>query len=256
MNTNQDTDDNEVMAALIDYANRSLRDSADQDYISARAAYRHGFDQQFRWNSLQAVEKYLKAILLYNRRSAKCIRHNLREALKRVRGIPDLDFQVPKHIEEFIEFLDDFGADRYFSHPTHIPLRALPTLDHTVWTIRRYCFYMRQEFWTGGRVINVLDQNKRKISDGQFIKFPNRYRIANGYLEKVKEKRLPAYDSLVWKNLYFGKITKHRITITERLSMSNPSHFLIPEHFKELKEFVDFPKDVISVLSDSKNCRK
>jgi len=58
-----------------DFANRSFRDHADQDYIMARIAYRKEFDQQFRWCSLQALEKYLKAILLYNRVSAKGIGH-------------------------------------------------------------------------------------------------------------------------------------------------------------------------------------
>ena len=37
----------------------------------ARACYRLKFSQQFLWSPLQAVEKYLKAILLYNDRSAK-----------------------------------------------------------------------------------------------------------------------------------------------------------------------------------------
>lgn len=73
-----------------DFANRSFRDFADQDYIMARIAYRKEFDQQFLWCSLQAIEKYLKAILIYNRVSTKGVSHNLVKALSRVKNIPEL----------------------------------------------------------------------------------------------------------------------------------------------------------------------
>jgi hypothetical protein len=38
-----------------DFANRSFRDLADQDYTMARIASRKEFDQHFRWCSLQAL---------------------------------------------------------------------------------------------------------------------------------------------------------------------------------------------------------
>ncbi|HCT5171431.1 TPA: HEPN domain-containing protein, partial [Enterobacter cloacae] len=52
---------------LNDAARRSFRDMADQDYLSARLCYKHKLNFQFLWLSQQAVEKYIKAILLYNR---------------------------------------------------------------------------------------------------------------------------------------------------------------------------------------------
>ena len=59
-----------------DFAIRSFRDIADYDYISARMAYRAKLLPQFLWLGLQAIEKYLKCILLLNRIKAKII-HNL-----------------------------------------------------------------------------------------------------------------------------------------------------------------------------------
>jgi len=53
------------------YAHECLMRMADQDYLAARICYRHNLIDQFLWSALQAVEKYLKAILLYNRASAK-----------------------------------------------------------------------------------------------------------------------------------------------------------------------------------------
>jgi hypothetical protein len=60
--------ENPQMRALInDFAVRSFRDIADGDYIVARLAHRATLIPQFLWSSLQAVEKYLKGILLLNR---------------------------------------------------------------------------------------------------------------------------------------------------------------------------------------------
>jgi HEPN domain-containing protein len=243
--------DEDTLACIIDFANRSFRDSADQDYIMARQAYRMQLDSQFRWNSLQAVEKYLKAILLYNERSTIGIIHNLVEALKRVRDIADLQFDVPKRSEDYIEYLDTYGEDRYLSYPTHLPFRALVQLDETIWSIRRYCYFMRQEFRRGEEVINLLEPNKKKLASIQYKNFPNRYRISNGYLEKVLAKRLPAYDALVWKNPFFGKVAKHKITMMDRFSATNPTHFSIPECFETLNKLVQFPKDVKKKFSSS-----
>ena len=63
------------------FATQSFRDQADRDYVSARLACRHELFPQFLWASHQAVEKYLKAILLYNRVRATKVGHDLARAL-------------------------------------------------------------------------------------------------------------------------------------------------------------------------------
>ncbi len=54
-----------------DFAVRSFRDVADADYIVARMACRAAFTTQYLLASQQAVEKYLKCVLLLNRIPAK-----------------------------------------------------------------------------------------------------------------------------------------------------------------------------------------
>ena len=49
---------------LNNIATRSFRDVADQDYIAARLCYRSNLMVQFVWMAEQAIEKYLKAILV------------------------------------------------------------------------------------------------------------------------------------------------------------------------------------------------
>jgi len=42
-----------------------FRDRADMDYVSARHLYRMGLMPPFLWSSQQAIEKYLKAAILF-----------------------------------------------------------------------------------------------------------------------------------------------------------------------------------------------
>ena len=227
------------------FASRSFRDLADQDYVSARIAYRKEFDQQFRWCSLQAIEKYLKAILLYNRISSKGLRHNLNEALKRVKGIKDLEFSVPSDVEKFIDYISVYGPDRYLGHPTHLKDSALLTLDKSVWCIRRHCFFMRQVVKTDSGERHLFEANKQKAMNPYFEEHPNKYRIVGGYLEEVLDKKLPAYYDLVWKNFFFGQVKKHKIkNFKFRMSSQNPIHALHAEIFDTLDSLVDFPKQV------------
>jgi hypothetical protein len=229
-----------------DFANRSFRDYADQDYIMARIAYRKEFDQQFRWCSLQALEKYLKAILIYNRVSAKGLGHDLVKAVDKVKSISDLGFTLPSvDSEKFIEYISIYGADRYLSHPTHLRDNALLTLDKTVWCVRRYCYFMRQVIKMDGNDVHLFEQNKNKASNPYYETNRHKYKIFNGYLEKVIEKRLPSYDDLVWKNFFYGRVKKHKIkNFKFRMSSQNPTHSLHPEIFDTLSQLVDFPKAV------------
>jgi len=229
-----------------DIANRSFRDFADQDYITARIAYRKEFDQQFRWCSLQAIEKYLKAILLYNHVSTKNIGHDLKKALQRVYNINDLEFSLPSSdVEDFIKYISEYGADRYLSHPTHLTKTAFLTLDKTVWSIRRYCFFMRQVIEVKGVEKDLFELNKEKVNNPYYEQNRHKYKIPNGYLENIIKKNLPAYDDLVWKNFYYGKNKKHMIrNFKFRMSSQNPTHSLHPETFGNLEKLVDFPKSI------------
>ena len=67
------------------FAIRSFRDVADYDYIAARMAYRAQLVPQFLWSSLQALEKYLKCILLLNRIKSTKPTHSLKALLDLLR---------------------------------------------------------------------------------------------------------------------------------------------------------------------------
>ena len=61
----------DLQVVLNTFASDIFRRQADFDYIAARANYRMHLRQQFLWSAQQAMEKYLKAILLFNGKSAR-----------------------------------------------------------------------------------------------------------------------------------------------------------------------------------------
>lgn len=67
-----------------DVVTQMFVDTADQNYVMARWAYHRGLFLDFFWNACQALEKYLKASLLLNGRSAKDQRHDLTELFEGV----------------------------------------------------------------------------------------------------------------------------------------------------------------------------
>ena len=75
-------DNNEIDRRINDFAVRAFRDMAHRDYLTARLACRADLISQFLWSAQQAIEKYLKCILLLKRIRAKNVRHDINEALK------------------------------------------------------------------------------------------------------------------------------------------------------------------------------
>lgn len=51
---------------LCSWIDDTVRDTADQDYVAARANYRLALHTQAAWSAAQAIEKYLKGILLFS----------------------------------------------------------------------------------------------------------------------------------------------------------------------------------------------
>jgi HEPN domain-containing protein len=233
------------VTAIYDFANRSLRDQADRDYIAARVLHVHNLDTQFLWSASQSVEKYLKAILLYNFRSAKGLGHDLRKALDRVKAIPDFDFQLSAAAVEYVRYLDEEGQNRYFDFPTDLRSDALLRLDRTVWEIRRYCHPMSDPppGWQG----TDAEWRARQfayVNNPARDKQRHKLRIIGGLLEETLKKPSKARDALVWKNFCFGRRRKNKIRYGARWSSSNPTHFMHEEWFPYLEALVDFPKNV------------
>ncbi|MDD5277427.1 MAG: HEPN domain-containing protein [Methylovulum sp.] len=189
-------DEETALIALIDYATRSFRDTADQDYISARMSYRAGLIEPFLWSGLHAIEKYLKAILLFNEKKSKKCGHNIEKLLHRVKEIEGLDLRLPESVESFIRYLNRFGENRYFEGGVLLDSHALDNLDETVWYIRRYCFYIKEfesDYYRNARRIPPLEQEQH----------PKRQNLSGGVLEEIIKNESAAYDYLIWENFFY-----------------------------------------------------
>jgi hypothetical protein len=142
----------------IAFVTQAFRDVADQDYIAARTLHRAGLDLQFLWAGLQAIEKYLKGILLYNGLDTRRLGHHLVKSYGRVVSISDIPFDFPPDLKPFIEYLEVYGQNRYLQHPYFTHGEELLQLDRAVWYIRRYCQYLRGEpTKASGAKISVLN---------------------------------------------------------------------------------------------------
>ncbi|MBI2791207.1 MAG: hypothetical protein HYX61_04545 [Gammaproteobacteria bacterium] len=175
-----------------------LRDVADEDYICARMAFKAQCSINFHWLALQAIEKYIKCILLLRRKKAK-FGHDLRKGLKKAKRL-DL-FHIDKDSIEFILYINKYGSPsaRYLELATAISPPMLNKLDKAVWEIRRYCIkHVDSEHFRKVENIPILERNFSNFS------------LQRGYLERILSDNLHSVskDALIWCNPYFGSTEK------------------------------------------------
>jgi hypothetical protein len=109
-----------MQALLNDFAIRSFRDVGDYDYVSARMAYRAKLIPQFLWSGLQAIEKYLKCILLFNRIPAKNVRHDLAAGVDLIERRAPFELRLSETSRKLIRHLDTYGRFRYLETPFYV----------------------------------------------------------------------------------------------------------------------------------------
>ena len=235
---------NNTEALLNDFATRSFRDTADQDYIAARLAFRARLIPQFLWSSLQALEKYLKCMLVLNRIKANR-GHNLGEILEKFDEAKPFEFRLTDPCRNFIHFLDTYGRHRYFESSWYVTGGEIIELDRAVWEVRRYARTMRYEIdRIGGIKINALPIEVQRNIDAE-SRNPQEFHITGGLLESIIEKTdHPARDALIWQNGFFGKSRRRSVQLRSSLLAANSPLTLHPELLDEVLKYVWLPNDV------------
>lgn len=232
-------------AYIIKFINRSFRDMADKDYIAARILYRANLGPQFLWSAQQAMEKYLKGVLLYGNVSTKKLEHDLEKALEALGQITDIPFDIPDDVRQFVRRLNEQGTNRYFEYPAAARGDELEQLDQAIWCIRRYCYWMRGTAGPATAPVERLPIEIARVHAFQ-EKDVHKFRIPGGYLEEIlgiPKNRLR--EHLVWKNRYYGSYKKHHIrSFTLQAWSANPTHFMRPEIFDDLARLVWFSQPV------------
>ena len=230
------------------YATQSFRDQGDRDYIAARLACRAELMPQFLWAAQQAVEKYLKGVLLYNRVKVPKLTHDLNVLLALTRQLPAEPFSLDLRPQsrEFIEHLAEYGANRYLEKPYFVDGYVHVELDVTVWDLRRYC-----------QVLNVFGKalppaEAQLILDSledlskSSIRSPHEFRLHGGLLEEILSKpNHPARAGLVWNNAMYSSRKRSKIRARDLMYATNTHLYNYPEMLDELLKFSPLPGELI-----------
>lgn len=144
-----------IYAGKLEIIRRMFLETADKNYILARAAYFMRSERDFYWLSLHAIEKYLKAILLINGKPAKAYGHNLR-VLQNTIFMCERKFDLGNYVvpddgtpnnftgplEAYLVFFLNEDGDpdnRYALSGVGIGPTDLYVIDQIVWSVRRFC---------------------------------------------------------------------------------------------------------------------
>jgi hypothetical protein len=238
---------------LNSFSSRCFRDIADRDYIAARMCYRAGLISQFHWSSLQAFEKYFKAILLYNRIKAKNIGHDLSLAQKHVEKAPFV-MKLSDITKKLLAHLNDYGRFRYLETSYFIYGPKLVELDKAVWEIRRYCRVMNYDIALEDKSRkNMLELEVKRNEAAEKQPFQQFY-IVGGALEVIlKKKTHPARAPLVWQNGFFGSSRRRKVRVPTHHYAENSPLFLHPEILDHVLEYIHIPKDVVNAYRERKS---
>lgn len=228
------------------FGTQSFRDQADRDYIAARLACRHELFPQFLWSSHQAIEKYLKAILLYNRIKATTVGHDLDQAFSLTQSLP-FEIKLSKRSRKFIDHLAKVGEFRYIDVPFHVYGHILLDLDLAVWEVRRYC----QVLEVFGKQLPLEEQKLLEDAWSNLASSETmpryKFQLHGGLLEKiVTDRRHPSRSALLWHNPCFG--VRKRVTVRAKthLNAQNSLLYLYPEMLDELLKYVFIPKKLVA----------
>lgn len=211
---------------------------ADEDYIAARTLYRNGFWEQFILLAQQAIEKYIKAVLLYHRVPNKKGGHDLEILIGEIEEIPVIkdfltmaDVQLDLIWSRTKPLVFKFNGAEYFKYGMgcfYYEGHQLFVLDNFVFLFRRFCKYPE---------LHQFDMSTK-------IRMP---RVSSGHIESVRSKKKPfnQYKNLRWKNRYIYK-RKIPIYYNNFFRSKNSPLFIHNnnpnEMYECLKPLIYFPK--------------
>jgi hypothetical protein len=235
-------------ARINDFAIRCFRETGDADYITARLAMRSMLSANFLWSAQHAVEKYLKCILMLNRKNTKDLSHNIGKALLRINTELPFVITLSKPEQKIFDHLDSWGGEqggRYMIFSFEVFEMELIYLDFLVWKLRQYCVPLDLVHYADTPSEDILLGNVARIEAG-FSGPPKAGYIQHAFLEKVLANRShPARPALIWRNTrYCGKVRSPLIDPNNFQAVNSPL-FLSPELADKVAVYMKIPFDVL-----------
>jgi hypothetical protein len=232
-------------AKLNNLAIRCFRDTGDGDYIAARLAMRARLGGQFFWSAEQAIEKYLKCILMLNRKQTADLGHKIDLAIERINSELPFKITLSKPEQEVLDHVVDWDVDRYLIGSFHLMDKELLKLDMLVWRLRQYCVPLDVVHYADDPNEDVLLKNIQRIEKGLLGPAGGGH-VSNGFLEQVLAKRdHPARKALVWKNFRYSGRHRNRIAFSSGWQSINGPLFLNPELAGEASKFMKISPKIV-----------
>ena len=195
---------------------RMYRDAADEDYLMARFSARSNLIYQFWWNAQQAVEKYLKAILLLNSVPVSNAGHKVLGMYKTAADLagellpllhcpprfvvrlswPNTNPRGFYPVPRFVELLEINGNpnNRYRAFSVHTYSEYLVYLDELCFCLRRIAFPLDMQL-TGSN----LTARDRLLADRALQLHPKM-----GFDSSLQKKQEPFWnDTFKWCNFAY-----------------------------------------------------
>lgn len=226
-----------------------LRDSADKAYLLARSAYRLSLTEEFLWQSLHAIEKYLKSVALYAFMDVRKESHVAYELLQRIEAETSIRFDLSKEEMQFLRRLDSCAPDRYCLLPKYVTGDDLIYLDAVVWKVRRFAQFL----WLVVDGNDLTDDRIQRLRAPEHMKSPNKLRIIGGHIERVLDDSVGLYirqrEILIWQNFYFSR--KNRRLIARYWSHSgsvSPPHFDDKRRLNDIGGKIRVPREILRVV--------
>jgi len=97
-----------------------LRDIADRDYIASRIMFRAILFENFHWTALQAIEKYLKSIILFNTLvDIRKYSHIISDLINVVKKKVGIAFHLTEEECNLLSRIESYGNGRYGDSCVH-----------------------------------------------------------------------------------------------------------------------------------------
>lgn len=233
-----------------------FRDVADGDYIMARSAFFMILMPQFFHSAQQAIEKYMKCILVLRRVDTKSFGHNLEKLLKKLDEFQDIF--ICESSKKFIIEINSIKT-KYLETSYCIFGYECVFLDKLIWELRRYCddkIHNNKEYkkFLSLDLNNkdiIIDIVKRSITGHDLS-------LSSGKLEKILENRDNLLRAtLVRDNAFFGDIRKTTVNgIPYRFLFENTLLDTVNDEkiYDELCKYIEMPKrEYLSIASQINN---
>ncbi|WP_175016873.1 hypothetical protein [Massilia sp. YMA4] len=215
------------------------------DYIAARLAIRSGLPGPFLWSASQAVEKYLKCILMLNRVRTNDLGHDLNAALQLINESLPFRITLAPREREVFDHLAQWNGDRYLLTSFSLESYELILFDALVWKLRLYCQALDKRHYADDPSAETLRQRVAEVE--AIISGSSKIagHIPFGALEAIlANKRHHAHAALVTQNGFFT--LKERRTVRYRVGWQavNSPLWLNPELAEVVQQWMKIPRDI------------